>query len=111
MSRFMVLYNATVSAREQMAEATPEQAKAGMDAWMAWAERAGDAVVDLGVPVQPVGRVTSSATSTGESQPSGYSILRADSTQELISLLEQHPHLQMPGASIDVLEALPMPGM
>ena len=111
MSRFLVLYNATTSAREQMAQATPEQARAGREAWIAWAQRAGDAVVDLGAPVQLEARVTSSSTSTPESQVSGYSILQADSAQELSALLEQHPHLLRPGASIDVCEALPIPGM
>jgi hypothetical protein len=110
-SKFLVLYNATTSAREQMAQATPEQAKAGMDAWMAWAQRAGDAIVDLGAPLQPQARVTSSGVSAPDNPASGYSVLQADSAQALAVLLEQHPHLQMPGASIDVLEALPIPGM
>jgi hypothetical protein len=39
MKKFLVLYRAPISAREQMAKATPEQAKAGMDAWMGWAKR------------------------------------------------------------------------
>ena len=51
MAKFMILYRATTSAREQMAGATPEQMKAGMDAWMTWAGKAGDAVVDLGTPL------------------------------------------------------------
>ena len=34
MTRFMVLYLSSTSAREQMANATPEQAEAGMAAWM-----------------------------------------------------------------------------
>jgi len=51
MKKFLVLYHAPVSAREQMAGATPEQAKAGMDAWMTWAKKAGNAIVDLGSPL------------------------------------------------------------
>jgi hypothetical protein len=39
MSKFLVLYRSSVSAREQMANATPEQAQAGMQAWQAWARR------------------------------------------------------------------------
>jgi hypothetical protein len=38
MKKFLVLYRAPISAREQMAKATPEQAKAGMDAWMGCAK-------------------------------------------------------------------------
>jgi hypothetical protein len=85
-----------------MAQATPEQAQAGMDAWMAWAQRAGEAIVDLGAPLQPAGRVTASGTSASDSH-SGYSILQADSFEALASVLEGHRHLQMPGASIDAL--------
>ncbi len=47
MSKFMVLYRSDVSAADQMAGATAEQAQAGMDAWMAWAAKAGEAIVDL----------------------------------------------------------------
>jgi hypothetical protein len=36
MKKFIALYLAPTSALEQMKKATPEQMKAGMDAWMAW---------------------------------------------------------------------------
>ena len=52
LKKFMVLYNSSVSAREQMAGATPEQRQAGMEEWMAWAGRAASAIVDLGTPMQ-----------------------------------------------------------
>jgi len=51
MAKFMVLYRSPYTAEEQMANASPEQAQAGMEAWMAWAKEAGDAVVDLGMPL------------------------------------------------------------
>ncbi len=51
MARFMVLYRSQFSAEEQMANADPAQAQAGMEAWMTWAKEAGDAVVDLGMPL------------------------------------------------------------
>src|SRR5215469_4044535 len=44
MTKFLVLYHSTTSVQEQMASATPEQMKAGMDAWMAWDKKAGSAV-------------------------------------------------------------------
>jgi hypothetical protein len=46
---FLVLYNSPVPAAEMMAQVTPQQAQAGMDAWNAWAEKNGDSIVDLGV--------------------------------------------------------------
>ena len=108
MAKYMILYRAATSARDQMANATPEQMKAGMDAWMAWAGKAGDAVVDLGTPLAPSTHVGATAAS-GE-DVGGYSILQAASAQDITNLLDGHPHLEMPGSSIDVLEMLSMPG-
>ncbi|MDQ1702212.1 MAG: hypothetical protein QOF57_1464 [Frankiaceae bacterium] len=109
--KFLVLYNAAVSARDQMANASAAEAQAGMDAWSEWAAAAGDGVVDLGVPVEAERRLTSSGTSESTSSASGYSILQADSVNQVSDLLRKHPHLQMPGSSIDVFEMLAMPGM
>jgi hypothetical protein len=110
LKRFMVLYNSSVSATEQMANSTPEQRQAGMEAWMAWANKAGEAIVDFGAPVQAANRVTPDGVAQSSSQASGYSLLQGNSADEIDALLKDHPHLKMPGASIDVLEALPMPG-
>ncbi len=41
---------------------------------------------------------------------SGFSILEAASGEAVTRLLDGHPHLEMPGASIAVLEFLPTPG-
>jgi hypothetical protein len=109
MAKFMILYRATTSVRDQMANATPEQRKAGMDAWMVWAGKAGDAVVDLGTPLAPTTHV--GAAAAGGEDVCGYSILQAASAQDITNLLDGHPHLEMPGSSIDVLEMLSMPGM
>jgi hypothetical protein len=48
MSRFLVLYRATSTVAEQMTMGTREQVQSGMEACMARAQGAGDAVVDLG---------------------------------------------------------------
>jgi hypothetical protein len=110
--KFMVLYMAPASAMEQMANATPEQAKAGMDAWMGWSKKAGSAVVDLGMPLGK-GKTLSGKGVAGdsESEVTGFSIMQADTPSKLRDMLKSHPHLKMPGASIEVLEYLPLPGM
>ena len=109
MTQFMVLYRSSTSARDQMASATPEQMKAGMEAWMQWAGQAGDAVVDLGAPLAPAAHVGPGSSDAGEI--SGYSVLQADSAGALSGVLDGHPHLGTPGNSIEVLEMLSMPGM
>jgi hypothetical protein len=112
MNKYLVLYRSSTSAREQMASATSEQMKAGMDAWMAWAQRAGDAVVDLGAPLGNGGRVDAQGVSGDGGEVSGFSVLQADSRDAVFELLRGHPHLQMPGgSSIEVHEYLPLPGM
>jgi hypothetical protein len=112
MTKFLVLYQSTVPASEQMKNATPEQAKAGMDAWMSWAGRVGSGIVDMGSPVAAAAKLTGSAQlAVGNSEVGGYSILQAESKDALLDLLKNHPHFMSPGASIEVFEFLPMPGM
>ena len=105
MTKFLVLYRAATTAAEQMAAGTPEQARAGMDAWMTWAQRAGDAVVDLGSPLTVVEPGGDAGDPIG-----GFSVLQADDAEALVKVLDGHPHTAM-GGTIEILEFLPMPGM
>jgi hypothetical protein len=104
-TKFLVLYRADQSAAEAMAAATPEQQQASMESWMAWAGKAGPAIVDLGSPVAPAPGTTVSVDSIG-----GFSILEADSADALQAVLEGHPH-SANGGTIEVHEFLPIPGM
>jgi hypothetical protein len=111
MPKYLVLYRSSVSASEQIANATPEQAQAGMQAWMDWAARAGEAIVDLGAPLGDAETIGSGPGSAGDGI-SGFSILQADSREAAAGLLTDHPHLHTPGgSSIELLEFLPVPGM
>jgi hypothetical protein len=109
--KFLVIYTSPVSAREQMAKATPAQAKAGMDAWMAWSAKARTAILDLGAPVGNPVKVVDGKASDARSDIGGFSILHAASREALVKLLDEHPHFKMPGAAIEVHELLPIPGM
>ena len=112
MKKFLVLYQSTTPPAEQMKNVTPDQAKAGMAAWMAWAGRAGSGIVDMGSPVAASAKVNGSGPSgAANAQLGGYSILQAESKDALMALLTNHPHFMAPGASIEVFEFLPMPGM
>src|SRR5262245_44329856 len=77
-----------------MAKASPEQAKAGMDAWMAWAKKARSAIVDLGSPLGHPTKVDSSSGARSDRSVSGYSILQAESSTALQDLSQQSsaPH-------------------
>jgi hypothetical protein len=112
MKKFLVLYLSSASSVEQMRNANPEQSRAGMDAWMAWAGRAGSGIVDVGSPVSPTAKITGPGqVAKANSEVAGYSILQAESKDALMTLLKNHPHFMAPGAAIEVFEYLPIPGM
>ena len=111
MKKFLVLYKASAAAFAQMMKATPEQQKAGMDAWMAWSKKAASSIVDMGAPLGKSVRVTKEATSASTNDLGGFSILQAESKEALAATLKDHPHFMMPGGSIEIVEYMPMPGM
>lgn len=111
MKKFLVLYKAPTSAFEQMKKATPEQQKAGMDAWNAWGKKAAATIVDMGAPLGKSLRVTKGGTAPATNDLGGYSILQAESKEALAKTLEGHPHFMMPDGSIEIVELMAIPGM
>ncbi|WP_066289387.1 YciI family protein [Arthrobacter sp. B6] len=113
MKNFVVLYLGPKAAQEQMLESTPEAAQEGMKAWMEWADRAGSGIVDMGSPLGEGREISAAGTSTPNSTShiGGYGILQAEDLDGAQALLDGHPHLMMPGASIQVYESLDLPGM
>ena len=105
--KFLVIYTSPVSAREQMANVTPEQAQAGMELWTAWAGRAGDAIVDLGAPLGDAA-IVGDGDAYGDL--AGYSILEASSREAVMELLRDHPHFHTPDGQVEVHEMLSVPG-
>jgi hypothetical protein len=89
--RFLVLYRSSTPAREMMANATPEQAKAGMDAWTGWMQQAGDAIVEPGAPVGGGTQLADGSASESESHVTGYSIVRAESADDAAGPLSRAP--------------------
>ena len=111
MKKFLVLYKAPASAFEQMKTSTPEQQKAGMDAWMAWSKSAAASIVEMGAPLGKSLRVTKSGSSPTTNDLGGFSILQAESKEALVETLKGHPHFMMPDGSIEIVELMPIPGM
>lgn len=111
MKKFAVLYVAPQSAQAQMAESTPEAAREGIKAWNEWADRAGSGIVDMGSPLGQGLEITATGASDANTQIGGYGIIQAEDLAGAQALLDGHPHLMMPGASIQVYEFLDLPGM
>jgi hypothetical protein len=111
MKKFLVLYKAPTSSFEQMKKSTPEQQKAGMEAWMAWSKKAASSIVDMGAPLGKSMRVTNAGSSPSTNDLGGYTVMQAESKEALATALAGHPHFMMPEGSIEVIELMPIPGM
>ena len=111
MKKFLVLYRAPTSAFEQMKNTTPEQQKAGMEAWMTWSKKAASSIVDMGAPLGKSVRVTKTGASPATNDLGGFSIMQAESKEALAKSLEGHPHFMMPEGFIEVVELMAIPGM
>jgi hypothetical protein len=111
MKKFLVLYRAPIASFDQMMKATPEEAKAGMDAWMAWSVKAKSSIVDMGAPLGKALKVTPGGATATRNDLGGYSILQAESKEALAESLKGHPHFMTPDGFIEITEMMPMPGV
>jgi hypothetical protein len=110
MNKYMLLYMAPMSSEEQMQAASAAEGQQVIQQWMDWYARQGAAIVDGGVPLA-TGTIYTTATSAQAQAPyvAGYSIVQAADKDAARQMISDHPHLMLPGASIQVLEMLPMP--
>ena len=111
---FLIIYHAPMDAMAQTANMSPEQQAAGMALWQAWAERVGSNLLDMGAPLINARRLAAMAEPMpSTSDVSGYSLLSADDWDEVMNLLEGHPHISgwHPEATIEIHETMPLPGM
>lgn len=108
MNKYMVLYLAPIDAAQQMQNATPEQAAEGMALWEAWFAKNGAAIIEGGAPLGKGRRFTPSDSAPAQTTVAGYSVLQAADMDSIQAILKGHPHYLMPGASIEVLEIMPM---
>jgi hypothetical protein len=104
MANFVLLYTGG-----GMPEDEAEQAKV-MQAWMAWYEKLGSAVVDQGNPFTPLAKSIASDGTVSDgpvgTMASGYSIIKADTLDEAIVMAKGCPMLQG-GGQISVFETFP----
>jgi hypothetical protein len=112
--RFLIIYHAPVDALAQTANSSPEEMAKGMAMWKAWAKRAGNKIADLGAPLINGTRLHAYGSFLPSTRDvAGYSLLDAENWEELMSLLEGHPHISGwdPEATIEIHETMLIPGM
>jgi hypothetical protein len=81
MGRYIVLYEAPLGVAERFAQATPEEARKGMQLWVDWGQKIGAGLVDPGKPLGNAQRVTPSGVAKTDSNIIGMSILQAESME------------------------------
>ena len=113
MKKFMVLYMANAADFERMMkESTPEQQKKGMEGWMKWMGDHKASLVDHGAPLGKTKRVDAKGASDTKNEVCGYSIVQAESADAATKIFgKDQPHLQVPGAWIEIVEIMQLPGM
>jgi hypothetical protein len=110
MGRYIVLYQAPLGVAERFAQATPEEAMAGVKLWVDWAQKIGPALVDPGKPLGNAVRVTTRGAVSAESNIIGMSILCTESMDEALMMVKDHHHLHWAeDCEIVVLEEMPIP--
>ena len=98
MSHFLLLFHGG-----SMPE-TPEQQTQVMQAWTAWFDELGSALVDAGNPASASKTIAAGGSVTDDpAGPTGYSIISADSLDAAVGLAKGCPVLAG-GASVQVVE-------
>jgi len=112
MKKFLVLYRMDMGEmKKAMASMNPEDQKKNMAEWGAWMQKHIASFADAGAPAGKNTQVSASGAEQKSNDIGGYSIVQAESQETAVAMLSDSPHLKMPGATADVMELMPMPGM
>jgi hypothetical protein len=110
MKKYMLLYNGPATAAEDM---SGEKAQEVMAAWGKWMAEVGEALVDIGQPMEGGVAVVDDGTEGVATQLSGYTIVQAEDLEAARGLAKNHPFLSEGQGrfSVEVHELLPVPEM
>jgi len=110
MKKFLVLYRAPVSAREQLERADPAQTEAGMALWTRWMQKNGAAILDGGAPLEGGKKFAAGTLLDADATIAGFAIVQSESMLAATKLLHDHPHFHTAGGEIELFEFLVLPG-
>ena len=114
MKHFLAIYTGSAAAFERWKALPPDEMArrqaAGVEAWHAWGERHGAAIVDMGGPLGKTKRVTAAGIGEFRNEMTGYTVVRAESHEAAAKMFEGHPHFMIfPGDGVEVMEVMPIP--
>lgn len=113
MKKFIAIYGAPVGTYDEMMKnPDPAKQKEGMDAWTAWIDKhKASFVMGVNTPVGKNKRVTASGIEDKRNEINGVTIVEAEDHDAAAKIFTDNPELKTPGAYVDVLTWVEMPGM
>jgi hypothetical protein len=112
LKKFIILYSDPSAVQAKMMQEGDQEAMMGeMEKWTAWFDKNKEAVTDMGTPLGDATKVNKEGGEKNQTWTTGYTLMQANSMDEVVEMLKDHPHLNMPGCEIQVYECLPVPGM
>jgi hypothetical protein len=116
MKKFLAVYTGSEAGFERKQwhqlseEKQKEVQKAGMQAWLRWAEANAGAIVDQGSPLGKTKRASTDGITDSKNHLAGYVIVQAESQEAAAKLFLDHPHFSIfPGDGVEIMECLPIP--
>ena len=88
-----------------------EGSKRFMAAWQDWASRHEREIVDGGAPVGKTLLVNGDGVSATQNAITGYTLVEAETHAAAAEIFIGHPHIEILGLSVEVMELPRMPGM
>ncbi|MBS1969639.1 MAG: hypothetical protein JSU04_05005 [Bdellovibrionales bacterium] len=89
-----------------------EKERAGMQAWGKWVETHKKSIVVGGGPLGKTKKADPSGITDIKNLMTGYTVVQAETHEEAAKMFKEHPHFSIfPGASVEIMEVLPIPGM
>lgn len=113
MKKFLILYMIPPSVMDEWKKTSPDSRKTAEDKmqreWQDWTAGRAKMFSDPGAGLGRTKRVTSNGTSDVRNDLAMYAIVEGDTPDAVAKAFESHPHLQIPQASIEVMELFPLP--
>ncbi|HEU0050747.1 MAG TPA: hypothetical protein VFQ60_01685 [Patescibacteria group bacterium] len=110
MKKFFVLFCIPKTTMDEWMAAVDEptrkkQSEDMMRSWQTWTKKNEKSILDYGLPVGKTKRITSKGATDARNDINWYLVIEAESSESAVKILKEHPHLQIPGAYIDVSDA------
>lgn len=112
MKKFLVTYLAPVSVIEEWKKTDPATRKAAEEKmradWGKWMGAHAGLFTDMGGGVGKTKRVSAQGTADTRNDIMLYAVVQAESHEEAAKTFADHPHLQIPQSTIEVMEMNPL---